>query len=227
VICPNVVCGADVAGSAKFCPECGTRLGSAGPSQGVSTGGGSISGGVYQAAGDIHVGGTPQNPVAQYEPKWSWQSPLTLALLTWVSVGLGVLGVIAGWQGFAPLFVSLRHGLPAESPQPGWMIALMVALLLIAVAIWLRRVAKNRTQHFAPVSWLPTLTGWGGRIGLARLQGNCPICGGRFRFYDKPSRWIDYEETGRRKVIERRMAAECVKNADHWWPVDKTDGGQD
>lgn len=175
----------------------------------------------------MFVSGTPSRPVAQYEPKWSWRSPLTLAILTWISVVLGALGVLAGWQGLLPLFNAIGSELPAESLSVGWMIAFFVVVLLLVVALALRRVAKHRTQHFSPLPWLPTLTGWGGRIGLARLQGGCPIDGGKLRFYDKPTKWIDYPDTGRRKVTERRMAAECVRNADHWWPVDKTDGGED
>lgn len=223
MICPNTICAAEVADGSRFCSECGSRLDSVRTSQGVSTGGGDISGGVYQAARDIHVGGVPQEPVAKYQPKWSWQSPLTLAMLTWISVGLGVLGVIAGWQGLTPFFESLGHGLQMERPQTGWMIAFIVVFLLLVFVILLRGVAKNRTQHFSPLSWFPTLTGWGGRIGFARLQGTCPVCSGRLKFYDKPTKWLTFLETGRRKVTERRMAAECVKNEDHWWPVDKTD----
>jgi len=226
MMCPNPACGAEVAAGSKFCSECGTSTNAARPSQGVSTGGGDIHGGIYQAAGDIFVGGAPSQSGAQYEPKWSWRSPLTLALLTWVSVALGVLGVLAGWQGFSPLFSAIGGGLPPEPASPGWMIAFFVVALLFVIVLALRGVAKHRTQHFSPLPWLPTLTGWGGRIGLARLQGECPIDGGKLRFYDKPSKWIDYTD-GRRKVTERRMAAECVKNADHWWPVDKTDGSQD
>lgn len=186
-----------------------------------------MHGGITQVAGDMIVGRSASESAAQYEPKWSWRSPLTLALLTWISVILGGLGIVAGWQGLSPLIAAIGSGLPAESPSVGWMVALFLAVLLLLVVLALRGVTKHRTQHFSPLPWLPTLTGWGGRIGLARLQGTCPIDGGRLRFYDKPSKWIDYPDTGRRKVTERRMAAECVRNADHWWPVDKTDGGQD
>lgn len=184
-------------------------------------------GGVYQGGGDIHVGARLVAAAARYEPKWSWGNPLTLALLTWISVGLGVLGVIAGWQGFAPLFESLSNGLPREGPSLVWMIAFGVVVLLLVRAMLLRTVAKNRTQHFSPLSWFPTLTGWGGRIGLARLQGTCSICRDKLRFYDKPTKWILNLETYRRQVTGRRMAAECVKNVDHWWLVDKTDGNRD
>lgn len=165
-------------------------------------------------------------PTAEYHVKWSWRSPLTLAILTWVSAALGVLSVVAGWQGFSPLFSAIGSGLPPEPTSPGWVIAFFVVVLMLMIVLALRGVAKHRTQHFSPLPWLPTLTGWGGRIGLARLQGKCPIDGGKLRFYDKPSKWIDYSN-GRQKVTERRMVAECVKNGDHCWLVDKTDGGRD
>lgn len=100
----------------------------------------------------------------------------------------------------------------------------MGLVVVFGLAMFLRRVAKNETQHFPVMSWLPVLTGWGRRIGLARMQGTCPIDGGRLRFYDKPVLWADDLNAGKRKVMQRRMAAECVKNNEHWWPVDKTGG---
>ena len=109
--------------------------------------------------------------------------------------------------------------------HPVWVFVFLGLVVVIALAMCLRRVAKNETQHFPSLSWLPALTGWGRRIGLARMTGTCPVDGGRLRFYDKPVRWAYDLNTGKRKVTQRRMAAECVKNDEHWWPVDKTDGG--
>ncbi len=148
-----------------------------------------------------------------------------MAALTWISVGLGALGVVAGWQGLKPLFSALSGGgLPSSGPSTIWTLGLAAILLCLVGVLSLRRITKHRTQHFFSASWLPAVTGWGGQVGLARLGGQCPICDGKLRFYDKPMRWVDNVEAGRRKVTQRAMAAECVKNSDHWWPVDKTDG---
>lgn len=202
---------------------CGTKLGPSTSYQNLSTGG-DVSGTVYQAGRDIHFGGATEDEVAVYEPKWSWKSPLTQAVLTWASVVLGVLGVLAGWRGFAPWFKSFGHGLPTEIPALGWIISLFVLLFLLVVTISLGRIAKHRTQHFSSWAFLPSITGWGGRIGLAKLQGDCPKCGGKLIFYDKPVEWISDVQSGRRKVTRRAAAAECTRNSDHWWTVDRTDG---
>ena len=52
----------------------------------------------------------------------------------------------------------------------------------------------------APRDAAVTLTGWGGRIGLARFRGACPKDGGRLRLYDKPVRWESDVTTGKLKV---------------------------
>lgn len=227
--CANPLCKAVSSPAVKFCPECGTPASGAGVSQHVSGGEGGISGRIYQAGGNIHIGEDKPESAGQYDAKWSWRSPVTMGILTWISVALGVLGVVAGWQGIAPLFESLTDNGPTlfEAPKPGWLITFGVAFLLLVVVLGLRKVTKHRTQHFSPISWLPALTGWGGRVGLARFTGDCSICGGSLKFYDKPTQWIVNLETRKRKVTERRMAAECVNNEEHCWTIDKTDGSRD
>jgi hypothetical protein len=194
----------------------------------VNTGGGDISGGVYQAGGDIHLGGEPQEPRPTYETKWSWRSPVTLAVLTWVSVISGLLSLGSVYKLFEPLvsgFLGVDGLVDHVQVQPVWVFVFFGLMIVFALAWGLRRVAANETQHFPSWSWLPALTGWGKRIGLARMQGTCPIDGGRLRFYDKPVESLEDRRTGKREVTKRKMAAECAKNDEHWWLVDKTDGG--
>ncbi|QRY48153.1 hypothetical protein JVX93_16030 [Mycolicibacterium boenickei] len=166
----------------------------------------------------------PPQPPAEYQAAWSWKSPITMATLTWLSVILGFVGVIAGWQGLRPVFGLLSGSLGTKQPPSIWPLALFfAALCVVAIALGLRRIIKHGIQWFPPVPWLPVVTGWDGHVGFARLDGMCPRCDGRLKFYDKPTRWIDFPETGKRKITERTMAAECTRNSDHWWSVDKTD----
>lgn len=198
-------------------------MGDAPPSQNIS-GNSGISGSIYQAGGDIHVvGGSQTEPAAEYQAKWSWRSPLTLAVLTWVSVVLGAVGVVAGWQGLSPV-VSFFRGRSAEPPSLAWTYVFLGVMLVFLLSMGLRGVARQRTQHFPSVPWLPALTGWGGRVGLAKLEGRCPRDGAALRFYNKPIKWVEDLKTGKRKITQRQMAAECSRNPDHWWSVDKTDG---
>lgn len=205
MICPNLVCGSAVASSARFCPECGARIGNSDDRvhQGINTGGGSISGGVYQAGGDIHLGGESQEPRATYEPKWSWKSPLTLAVLTWISVIFGLLSLGSGYkvlESAAGALLSLGNSETIPQVQPIGMFVFLGFVVIFGGAMALRRITKNETQHFPSISWLPVLTGWGKRIGLARMKGICPIDGGHLRFYDKPIVWVNDPHTGKRRV---------------------------
>lgn len=177
-------CGATIDESQRFCSECGTRVGDSPASQSIS-GNIGVAGGVYQAAGDIHVGGASAEPVAECHVKWSWRSPLTLAVLTWVSVLLGAFGLVAGWQGLLPI-VDLPNGGSLKQPSMAWIYVFVGAVLLFVFSVELQGIAKRRTQHLPSVSWLPAVTGWGGRVGIAKLEGACPRDGAALRFYDKP-----------------------------------------
>lgn len=228
---PPCSCDPPALPTTEFCGVCRGRTRGSPPTTGMNqwvqggTGiqvGGDANGLV--AGRDIHYNSVPQEPVVEYKASWSWKSPVTMATLTWLSVVLGVVGVIAGWQGLQPIFSLLRGSLGTDGPPSIWLLAVFFAVLCgVMIALGLRRIVKHGAQWFPPVSWLPVVTGWGGHVGLARLDGVCPRCGGRLRFYDKPTRWIDYPETGRRNVTERTMAAECTRNSGHWWSVDKTD----
>lgn len=203
---------------------CGIDLGRHPSHFSVSTGSGDISGEVYQAGRDIFLGGHSQELVAEYEPKWSWKSPLTMSVLTWISVVLGLFSILAGWQGFTSSFSEIQAGAGGGPRSINWLIVFLTLFILFVISVWLRRVTKRRTQHFSPWSFLPSITGWGGRIGLAKLQGECPKCGGDLRFYNKPVEWITDVQSGKIKVTRRAAAGECSRNPDHWWTVDRSDG---
>ena len=104
-----------------------------------------------------------------------------------------------------------------------WLRWLVVSLsILLVISLTLYRIAKNKTIHFFPLSLLPSIVGWGEKIGFAKLEGQCTTCGGNLRFYAKPVEWIDYPDTGKKKIIKRAAAAECVRNPEHWWWIDST-----
>jgi hypothetical protein len=149
-------------------------------------------------------------------------------MLTWLSVVLGALSLTASYQGFAPLVDTLRGGGVRGQSSRKWLLAVVALLTLLAVVLGLRGAAKRRTQHFGPSSILPALTGWGGRIGIARFKGRCS-CGGRLRFYDKPIEWVENLETGKRlRVTKREVVAECARDPQHHvWRVRAVDGSGD
>lgn len=227
--CPNRLCTGELSDRAKFCHECGTPIVQAGGQ--YVTNHGEIDGGLYQAGRDIvftrAVGAPMDNRAPEYDVKWSWRSPFTLATLTWLSVLLGVLSLAVGYKGFEPFVRGLLASDGFETASQisvGWLFAFIGLFILAILVISLRRVAKNETQHLSPFSIFPALTGWGRRIGFARLKGRCH-CGGRLRFYAKPIGWAPPDpQTGKQKVIEREMTAECVRDPrHHFWRVETTD----
>ena len=158
-----------------------------------------------------------------YEVKWFWHSPLTQARIVLAGVILGALCLLTGYAGVRSQVYGLDRGV--TSLDLAVLIAFAVFVSLLGLAIFLGRVVARRTQHFGSTGLLPVLTGWGGRIGVARFTGTC-YCGGRLRFYNKPVEWIEDLNTGRRRATERTMGAECVRSPrDHWWQVDAAEAG--
>lgn len=68
----------------------------------------------YQAVCDFYFypqdGDSQGAKPAEYEVKWSWKSPLILAVLTWISVIMGVLSLGSVYKVFEPLVSALVSG---------------------------------------------------------------------------------------------------------------------
>jgi hypothetical protein len=228
--CSNPDCRAELSADDLYCRRCGTEVDRQAADQGLPDSQSintrdNLSGNIIQAGRDVHfTNHTAEEEVATYEPKWSWKSPLTLAALSWISVALGILSLVSGWQGIGSLISFFKSGPSKQLPSYGWLISFGATVILLLLFMELRRITKLRTQHFSAWPFLPSITGWGGKIGLAKLQGKCPKCDGNLKFYNRPTEWVTEHPSGRTRVSKRTAAAECSRNPDHWWTVDRTDG---
>jgi len=228
--CPS--CESHVRESAKFCAECGQRVGSS-CGQHVSTSGGDISGTVVQAGRDVVLNQDSSNlPSVKYEyeavPKW--RSPLTQALLSWVGLVIGVAGVLPVWQIFKPFVDLVRgRGVPVvESDRTFlWELLSLVVLGLLCAVLFLRRLTSTETRRPLVLGW--AVSGYGRRITVERvLASRCPICGGKMKYYLKPTEWgyrVDSSGVRRREVVRKAPALECYRNPDHWCEVDPAEDG--
>lgn len=223
MICP--VCGKSAAPQQRFCGDCGASLiGSAGHN--VSTGGGDVQGNIYQAGRDVVVNHSPDTaPIATYEAVPKWRSPITQALLSWVGLLVGLMSLFPLWKIVQPAVDLFRSGPRQVSGGDGsitWLIVFSVLILVLIVALSLRRVTSGQLRKPLIFGW--ALSGSGRRITLEKIvAGKCPQCGGKMRYYNKPVKWIDHiEPNGRqwRKVAERVPALECKRNPKHWVEVD-------
>ncbi|MBS4796309.1 MAG: hypothetical protein KH004_03265 [Actinomyces sp. oral taxon 181] len=97
-----------------------------------------------------------------------------------------------------------------------------ILIVVLVVALYLRRVASGQLRKPLIFGW--AVNGSGRRITIEKiLAGKCPWCGGKMRYYNKPTEWIDHiEPSGRRRreVTERVPALECKRNPEHWVEVD-------
>jgi hypothetical protein len=223
VICAS--CGIPLASTAKSCTECEASVG-VGRENSVSTGGGDIGGDVYQAQGNIVVNPAASTPPeARYEAVPMWRSPLTLALLTWASVALGVTGVFPLWQvveRVIDLFASEESADFIGRSGFAWLHLLLAVVLLLGLLLGLRRIAMTETRW--PLRFGLAVSGHGRRITLEKIRADrCPKCRGKMKYYSKPIEWINHvDPNGRRwrEITQRVPALECRRNSKHWYEVD-------
>ena len=195
----------------------------------VNTGGGDVHGGIFLAGGNMVVNpplDTP--PVATYEAVPMWRSPLTLAVLSWIGLVLALLGIFPIWKLVdAVLDLIVRgHTLSAQgATQHWWGVAFGLLVVVFAVVIELRRVAKYELRKPLFLGW--ALSGAKRRITFEKIRvGDCPKCGGKMRYYNKAKAWVPYVDANgnvRRKVVERVPALECRRNPQHCCEVDPTE----
>ena len=103
-----------------------------------------------------------------------------------------------------------------------WLVVFFILIVVLVVALYLRRVTSGQLRKPLIFGW--AVSGSGRRITIEKiLAGKCPWCGGKMRYYNKPTKWIDHiEPSGRRRreVTERVPALECKRNPKHWVEVD-------
>ena len=109
------------------------------------------------------------------------------------------------------------------------MLLLVVAFgSVVVAATWRLWRVVTRDGQWVPASpILPAVVERDGRLVIEKYAGQCPECGSRLRFYNRPVRWHDEpDEAGRRPVVdERSPAAECRGDLRHWWIIDRRSPG--
>ena len=192
----------------------------------MSTGGGDIHGNIYQAGRDVVVNHSADiTPIATYEAVPKWRSPITQAFLTWVGALVGLMSLLPLWKIIQPV-VDLFQAGPRRATDSDasivWLVVFFILVVVLVVALYLRRVTSGQLRKPLIFGW--AVSGSGRRITIEKiLAGKCPWCGGKMRYYNKPTKWIDHiEPSGRRRreVTERVPALECKRNPKHWVEVD-------
>lgn len=161
---------------------------------------------------------------AQYKPKPLWRSPFTMAVLTWISLAIGILGVFP-ISNIVKVAMNLFNGssqVTSDIKIPIYLILLAILMFLFILFFSLRRITKNQTRH--PLLFNYAISGYGRRLTLEKIHiEKCPQCGGKMKYYNKPVEWIDKHYSdgkSKREVTKRIPVLECKRNNGHCYPVD-------
>lgn len=178
----------------------------------------------------------PEEPSQTYTAKVGAKLP-TQNVLAIVTSLIGVATFVTGWQSLQTPIRTIRGLINGKlnviQPHSGtyiWMVAFALSVTILAVLIAGLRLVRSQTFRASRLSLLPAVAGMTDdrgrkRLALVRFAGNCMRCGGKLRFYDKPTQW-HYEIVAgrRRKIIDDSVAAaECKNDRRHWYELEVTD----
>ena len=213
-------CSANVSESDRFCSHCGHPLKLV-VTNSVDARNGKIEAPIFQAGRDIFYSpGQPESlkaPKASYDAVPKWRSPFTQAVLSWIGVVLGVLGIVP---------ISKILGFHA-APSVGidlilWLVALLIAFVALGLVWSLRELTKRETRRPLRFGW--AISGYNHRITLEKIEvSRCPTCNGKMKYYMKPTDWyyrINNNGSRKRVVTERTPMLECLRNPKHSFEVD-------
>lgn|SRR5690625_1732474 len=144
---------------------------------------------------------------AKYTPEPLWRSPFTLALLTWISSIIAILGLFPAGKIFANAF-SVLYGDLQVMPNflmQAYLITFVILALLFTLFFTLRRITKKQIR--IPLFLNYAISGYERKLTLEKVHiEECPQCGGKMKYYNKPVEWEDkYYSNGksRRKVTKK------------------------
>lgn len=183
-----------------------------------------FNGPVHFAGGDIiNETSASKQDEAKYTPEPKWRSPFTLAALSWISVIIGMLGLFPVGKILTNALSLLKGNVQTvlDFPVQTYFVIFIIFALLFMLFFSLRRIAKKQIR--VPLILNYAISGYGRRITLEKIHiDECPRCGGKMKYYNKPVEVDNYYSDGKikREVTKRIPVLECKRNSEHWYKVD-------
>ena len=161
--------------------------------------------------------------VAKYKPEPIWRSPITMAILSWIGFFISLMGIFPLFKIFEPVINLLTDkSIELNSNNIIYSVIFGIIILVLVIVIWLRSITKKETRH--PLFFNYAISGLGRKLTIEKMHiENCPICGGKMKYFNKPVEWRDVlnsEGKIKREVTKRVPALQCKRNSDHWFEVD-------
>lgn len=177
------------------------------------------------AAGDIiNNTSNPSLKKAIYTPEPIWRSPFTMAILTWISVVIGIASLFPFGKVLKSAldFFNGSIKISSDSKFQVYLIIFVILFLLFVILLCLMKIVKNQTRH--PLLFNFAISGYGRRLTLEKIHiDKCPQCGGKMKYYNKPVEWREIlRSDGKiiREVTKRIPVLECKRNPEHFHKVD-------
>lgn len=189
-----------------------------------------ISGNVFNAPININSVNdgtfreTEKEKKATYTSEPIWRSPITLALLTWISVIIALIEIFPFYKTIEPVLIFFTKGEIQKDLGNNYIYAIIfiILFLLLISIISLSSITKREIR--CPLLFNYAINGYGRKITIEKIYvDNCPKCGGKMKYYSKPVEWIDkiYSDGKiKREIIKRVPALQCKRNPEHWYEVD-------
>ncbi|WP_239823577.1 hypothetical protein [Streptococcus oralis] len=192
---------------------------------GTNIGVGNTAGGDIFAAGrDIYIQKKDEKPVAEYEAKVIWKTPLTKSVLSFSGILSSVASAFTIFKGIEPLINWFRNSNTGQFKgiNENFLFIFLGIFLLTIIIFYLRSITSKETRQ--PLMFNYALSGIGNRLSVEKVEvAACPICNGKMKYYNKPIAWDrEIAPNGKEKLIvtERVPALECKRNSKHWFEVD-------
>lgn len=192
-----------------------------------------VSGNIFNGPTNIVTGNNYSKKdkgdgVATYTPEPIWRSPITMALLTWISFFISLIDIFPLYKIFEiviNLFTNKNIKMnPNNSIYSGvfYLVVFAVIMLILVLILRLRSITKKETRY--PLFFNYAISGLGRKLTIEKMHiEKCPICGGKMKYFNKPVKWRDITYSdGRTKheIIKKVPALQCKRNSDHWFKVD-------
>ena len=160
---------------------------------------------------------------ATYMPEPIWRSPITMALLTWIGFILSLIEIRPFYKIVEPLIILLTEKrIEINENYYLYGIFFVIVMFLLILIFRLRTITKKETRH--PLFFNYAISGLKGKITIEKIHiDNCPKCGGKMKYYNKPVEWVDMSYSDGRikhKITKRTPVLQCRRNPEHCYKVD-------
>ena len=182
----------------------------------------------------------------KYTPEPKWRSPFTLAVLSWISVIIGIFGLFPIGKILANELSFFKGNMQTveQFPVQTYLMISIIFVLLFVLFFRLRRIAKKQIR--VPLILNYAISGYDRRITLEKIHvdkchtkinhnrfmritlekihvDKCPQCGGKMKYYNKPVEWREIVRTDgsvKYEVTKKVPVLECRRNPKHCYEVD-------